>query len=1128
MYLKNSESNESIKLIDKGGKGGRWNLIISQSEGQFQQVSFVNSICTSRGGTHVNYVTEQIVEKILETIKKKHKDLNHLKPFQIKNHLWIFLNTLIENPAFDSQTKETLTSKPTQFGSKYELSEKFLKEIIKSGIVENIVMQAQAKQHAKMAKTLQATKKSRLLGIPKLEDANEAGTRTAEYCTLILTEGDSAKQLAMAGIEVVGRDRYGVFPLKGKLLNVRDASIKQITENQEIQNIIKILGLQVNKKYENVKQLRYGSIMIMADQDQDGSHIKGLIINFLHHFWPSLVRQTGFLKEFVTPLIKAKKGNETKSFFTVNDFKSWAQTVDIKKWKVKYYKGLGTSTDKEGKEYFQNISKHQINFKYRDHEDDEAIDLAFNKKKADDRKQWLTTYDPEVGVDHNQKTLRYYDFVHKELIQFSYYDNLRSIPSLCDGFKPGQRKILYACFKRNLKAEIKVAQLVGYVAEHSAYHHGEASLAQTIVGMAQNFVGANNINLLMPIGQFGSRYMGGKEAASSRYIYTNLSKLARCIFNEHDDHLYKYVEDDGQVVEPEWYLPIIPMILVNGADGIGTGWSTSVPCYNPRDIVENLIRKLKGGEFDNMKPWFRGYKGTIEPTGKGGYTVVGKYEILDENTLRIYELPIRKWTREYKNFLENLLNPEEGDPEIEDIKEYHTNNSVDFVIRLPPGKLDSIIKGEGIEKKFKLIGSISATNMVLFDPHGKLKKYNDIKEIMEEYFEFRLQFYQKRKDYLVSKLLRELEILENKKRFVLAVIADDIKLRNSKKSDILRELAAKGYKMMKDITKIKSTKLAQEALSPQENPEESTESDQEADIEAKEYNYLLSLPIWSLTYEKVEELKKEYTKKSLELDALLNTTIQDMYEKDLQEFLTLYTEFEEKEEAENNSIRKTPTKAMLLNPKLSQSSSNNKKKPKKKTKTVRSDSDEDNDFDSEDEYSDEEFFVGKKKQKETKEAKEPKEKKKEVKKLKKSTSITVNEEDSEKEKPSFSRFLSQPTVLNKKTPSPKKRLTKKAKEETPEKEEKDANNLMHIESKEETKAPTPESSENKKPKEKEDPLNNSILRYLVKKPVMKEDLPVVTQKSIIDADDYDPLLQMKPLSLTERIKMRENSGIFVC
>jgi DNA topoisomerase-2 len=591
MFLDADEDRQYKLVFEKPHE--RWEIGVVLSEGQFQQVSYSNAISTSKGGTHVNYVTEKIVTHIQESIAKKHSKLN-IKPHNIRNHLWVFVNCLIENPTFDSQTKEFMTLKAPAFGSTFEFSEKFLKEVVKLGVIDHVVKFAQTREELKMTKQLNTGggKKARLQGITKLEDANDAGTRNSHNCTLILTEGDSAKSLAMAGIEVVGRDNFGVFPLKGKMLNVRDANVKSITGNDEIQNIIKILGLQVGKSYEEIKSLRYGSIMIMTDQDHDGSHIKGLIINFIHHFWPSLIKINGFLKEFITPIIKVTRGSTIKSFYTMHEYKQWCDSVgNTKSWKIKYYKGLGTSTDKEGQEYFSAIERHRIEFQYEDVNDDEAIDLAFNKKKAEDRKQWLANFDPNNALDSTGTELRYEEFINKELILFSMSDNARSIPNLCDGLKPSERKILFACFKRKLKDEIKVAQLSGYVAEHSAYHHGEMSLCGTIVAMAQNFVGSNNINLLMPNGQFGTRNQGGKEHASARYIFTCLNRATRHLFNEADDPLMDYIVEEGQKIEPIWYLPIIPMILVNGAEGIGTGWSTSIPCYNPREIVLNIRNK---------------------------------------------------------------------------------------------------------------------------------------------------------------------------------------------------------------------------------------------------------------------------------------------------------------------------------------------------------------------------------------------------------------------------------------------------------------------------------------------------------------------------------------------------------
>lgn len=314
---------------------------------------------------------------------------------------------------------------------------------------------------------------------------------------------------------------------------------------------------------------------------------------------------------------------------------------------VKYYKGLGTSTSKEAKEYFSDMKRHRILFGYSNMRDDLAIQLAFSKKFVDERKDWLTRYmqDRKVRrVNHQDenylyqkdtKKITFSDFVNKELVLFSNLDNERSIPCVVDGFKPGQRKVLYSCFKRNLVKELKVAQLAGSVAELSAYHHGEASLMSTIINLAQNYVGSNNINLLLPIGQFGTRLHGGKDAASPRYIFTALSPLTRLLFNAKDDPLFNYLNDDGLKVEPEWYCPIIPTVLVNGAEGIGTGWSTKIPNYNPREIIQNLKRMIKGQDPLPMEPFYKNFRGKIEQLDDVRVLINGKIAVIEDNTIEI-------------------------------------------------------------------------------------------------------------------------------------------------------------------------------------------------------------------------------------------------------------------------------------------------------------------------------------------------------------------------------------------------------------------------------------------------------------------------------------------------------------
>ena len=951
MFLESSkEEDEQFPPIVFEQPNKRWEIGFSLSESQFQQVSFVNSINTTKGGTHVNYVCDKIISKILEILQKKNKDLT-IRPQHVKQHIWIFVNSLIENPAFNSQTKETLTTKKEEFGSNFEFSDNFIKNVLKSGITERCLRYAKTREEEKCLRKINGKnrKTARLLGIEKLDDANWAGTKNSDKCTLILTEGDSAKALAMSGIEVVGRDSYGCFPLRGKMLNVRDLPMNKIMKNQEVQNIMKILGIRIGENYTDVKNLRYGHIMIMTDQDVDGSHIKGLIINFIHTFWPSLIKLNGFMTEFITPIIKATRKNEVLSFYTLPEYKEWVESnhINLKLWKIKYYKGLGTSTGREAQEYFSNIERHKIDFEYKNDEDDECINLAFNKKKAEDRKNWLMNFNPNDNQNINLdiETLSYKDFINKELILFSLYDNQRSIPSLCDGLKPSERKILYGCFLRNLREEIKVNQLIGYISEHTAYHHGEQSLGLTIVAMSQNFVGSNNINLLLPIGQFGSRNQGGKDSASARYIHTNLNKVTRHIFNSNDLPLMNYQVEEGLKIEPNYYLPIIPMILVNGSDGIGTGWSTNVPCFNPRDIVNNIKNKLNGGQFEKIHPWYKGFQGTILPDDKkpGSYLVTGKYKWSDEdpNVLYITEIPIKKWTKDYYIFLQELMGvemeksqsekkekkdkkkkknnneDEEKNKEkkkkpiiLEDIKQNHTNNRINFEIKFLPEFASKFRENESLLlKTFNLQSPLSIKNMVLFNAQGQIHRYDSVENIFDEFYVIRLEYYKKRREHMISVLKRDVAILNNKVRFITEVINEELIINKKKRAVLVNELYEKKYDPMSKLEKIiiKSKEeieaemelINHNKLNSEEDKNEEEENKSEGEkikIPAKEYDYLLTMNLWSLTFERVEELNNQKNKKQSELDALMNCSEKQLWINDLDNFIIALDEYEKEEE----------------------------------------------------------------------------------------------------------------------------------------------------------------------------------------------------------------------------------------
>ncbi|KAK7243530.1 hypothetical protein RIF29_38329 [Crotalaria pallida] len=898
LYLKSVEKSRTAQapLPRVHAKlGDRWEILVSLSDGQFQQVSFVNSIATIKGGTHVDDITIQITDFICNDIYQDNNE-HIVKPQNVKNHLWVFVNALIENPSFDSQTKDTLTTTYSKFGSWGNIPESTLKEVKNCGIVDILLSWEEFKKSKDMKKT-DGTKTRTIHGIVKLEDANEAGGKNSEECTLILTEGDSAKALAMAGISSVrgGRDYYGVFPLRGKMLNVREASTKQIMENEEIQNIKKILGLQQNKEYTDVKSLRYGHLMIMADQDYDGSHIKGLLINFIHSFWPSLLKVPSFLVEFTTPIIRAFNKNEEKkilSFYSMPEYQSWRERLgnNGKSWTIKYYKGLGTSTPQEGKEYFKALDKHKKDFVWEDDSDGNAIELAFSKKKAEERKTWIRNFESGTYRDHMAKHINYRDFVNKELILFSRADLQRSIPSMVDGLKPGQRKILFCSFKKRLYQETKVGQFIGYVSEHSAYHHGEQSLATTIVGMAQDFVGSNNINLLKPKGQFGTRLKGGTDHAAVRYINTQLNTVTRCIFHEDDDKLLKYLNEDGRSIEPSWYIPIIPMVLVNGSEGIGTGWSSFIPNYNPRDIIGNVRRLLNGEVMIPMDPWYRGFKGTVEKSDKeGGYIVYGTIKEINEHTFRITELPIRRWTEDYKKFLASITRgePNVKDPLITGFRQNGDDAIVDIEIRLKRDKV-AMVKQEGLLKKFKLTSTISTSNMHLFDAEGKIKKYDNPEQILEEFFPLRLEFYERRKKHILAYLQQVMLELDNKTRFVLGVVNGEIIVSNRKNSDLLMELQQKGFTPMPREGKFQEPRVVGASDENLEEEGEGNNGEQET-VSGKgarhggDYEYLLSMSIGSLTIEGVQNLLDERVKKVKEFQKLNTTPPTSMWAKDLDE-----------------------------------------------------------------------------------------------------------------------------------------------------------------------------------------------------------------------------------------------------
>jgi len=854
----------------------RWEYAVTLAPNdEFQQVSFVNGIFTSKGGKHVEYIMNQIIRKLTAYIKNKKKV--EVKPAAIREQLMIFLRCDIENPTFDSQTKDFMNTAITHFGSSCEVSDKFIEKVAKMGVMQAACAITEVKEN-KQAKKTDGSKTKTIRGIPKLLDANDAGTINSWQCELLLVEGDSAKAGVVSGLTTEDRKRIGVYPLKGKLLNVRGEPVKKISENKEIAEIKQILGLQSGKQYKTIDDikgnLRYGRVVFLTDQDLDGTHIKGLGINLFQSQWTDLSKIPGFLSFMNTPILKAKKGQQSHVFYNEGEYDTWKEQTNQQGWNVKYYKGLGTSTGKEFKEYF--AAKKMVDFISEGPEDDDHIDMVFNKKRADDRKEWLSEFDRTSFLDTSRPAIRYKDFINKELIHFSNYDNDRSIPSLVDGLKISLRKILYSAFKRKLTSEIKVAQFSGYVSEHSGYHHGEASLNAAIVGMAQDYVGSNNINLLIPNGQFGTRLQGGKDSASERYIFTQLNPITRCIFPEADDAVLTYQHDDGQLVEPRYYVPIIPMILVNGSTGIGTGFSTSVISYNPNQIIQrlkNILMTGTGGDHVIM-PYSEGFKGDIIQD-EDRYVITGCYEQLDANRIKVTELPIGTWTDSFKEHLEKcidgVIKGSKTSTNVVHVKSYmdmSTDTNVCIEIQFAKGSITNLLNEQhpygknGIERLLGLYTTHSRNNMYLFDGDDKLTKFKTAEEIMDSYIPIRLKTYQLRKAAQVNTLNKELVELSNKAKFINYNLVDKIDLRrktDEQVNSILEQF--------------------------------------EFDKKDGSYAYLRKMPMDTVTQEKVDKLLKERDYKSNELQELQSKSEKQIW---LNELTILEEEYRKFREAKHD------------------------------------------------------------------------------------------------------------------------------------------------------------------------------------------------------------------------------------
>ena len=860
--LYNEEKTSEVSVI----KTDTADVVITPSNGDYEAISFVNGVYTFDGGKHVDSWSESIFRPLVQKFNKPKKPQINIT--DIKKFFRIFLNVSVVNPEFSSQSKTCLVSPEVSCN----VPVKNINAIMKWNFVEQIEDIIRSKEFLALKKTEKKTRGFKK--IEGLDHANNAGTKLSKDCTLILTEGLSAKTYAVTGIQegwngFKGRDFFGVFGLRGKVLNTRNAVISAIAKNKEITDVIQALGVRYGVDYKddkNFETLNYGRLMILADADDDGVHIKGLILNFIHSLFPSLLeRENPFVVSMQTPIVKVFLKTKSILFYDQQKFKKYSEENSDKKLTVKYYKGLGTSSDAEVLETFGKRVVELLN-------DKDALanmNKVFHKSHADDRKVWISNYNPnaDIGIEIDESPITQVnitDFIDKEMIKFSIADCARSIPNMMDGFKESHRKTLYACFLKKLNyggQTLKVAQLAGFVAEKTNYHHGEQNLFDTITKMAHDFPGSNNIPLLFRDGQFGSRNSLGKDAANARYIFTKLDILTRLIFRPEDDCLLERVVDDGDVVEPKFYVPIIPMLLVNGIiAGIGTGYSSNVPSYNPLDIIECIKIWLKNrtvfeqNDKDNLtkisllpelKPWYRGFEGRIVKDSDKKYTTYGRIisEGQGKDKVLVDELPISMSIDKFKEFLEEQLETKN----IKSMKNYSTPTKVKFIITE---------NNDGIkcnEENLKLKSYIYTSNMVLFTEKEQLRKFDTVDDIIESFCIIRYEYYIKRKEYILKELNKELKTSQNKARFLREVMNDELVIFKRDESDITKEMETKGY-----------------------------------DKEEDSFDYLLRLQVRSFTRQKIEDLETEIENIKKQIKTIQNTSETQMWINDLDTFTKAY------------------------------------------------------------------------------------------------------------------------------------------------------------------------------------------------------------------------------------------------
>jgi DNA topoisomerase-2 len=965
--------NRPIRSTVSIGERVVWDVSILPASGLVpaDTYAFVNGLRCSKG-KHVSYLQSKLVSIVEDVVRKRSK--SDVTISQIKQSYFAILAVWIDGPRFKSQCKDSLDTPVSEWGFTWTPDDAFCKRVV-SALSDIVTDNIAIKDNADAIKeSNKSTGGRRSVNIPKYEPAGTAGVPGTD-AILILTEGDSAKGLAMAGRAVMDTDMVGVFCLKGKPPNARSLSMKKIVNNVVLSNTAKILGLEYGKVFEteaDLRKLRYKHVVLLADQDYDGGHIVGLVCNWIEHCWPSLLRmRPDFIRRFATPIIiAAAKGSRavtsSKYFLSLPSFKKWLEEDELR-WKsyvFTYYKGLGGHLSGQGREYFSEYSNYSVTIEYVPERDHVVLDRFFNDKHTDDRKSMLLhDFNEDDSVDYSCQSVTMEDFLMKETLAFSNDDVLRSIVGL-DGLKRTQRKLMWAV--RNVTQPgrmFKVTDLAMQCAKESKYHHGEASLYKTMVAMAQVHPGTNNINVFACGGQMGTRHSPRDKYTDPRYLKTGQEEILQYIFRKEDDPILTYrVEDGSAVVEPTHFVPIIPFDVINGSNGVGTGWKSSVPAYNPIDIVTACTECAMGVDGWETRanaclPWYDGITCPIVDKSPTEWMAIALYSVKSVSPtcthVTISDLPSGVWVEKYYKKVLNTVLIGEKDGFVSRIESNTTDARIRYTLvcdtigiapylatkteQLPmdtrgfPISADASIVRQTqevysempfryplLEARLRLTDSIPKNHMNRLNANGRVELFPDLSSLIRVYSTVRLDAYAARIEQQVFDINRSICQMENRLRFITEITGKTMTASDyASVRQWWSDLSKRGYVSEGDARiKARARKLVSD-LPIMEKPESKMVDGGDSEDECEDgdcdstYEYLTNMRISACTQNAMRKIEKSIMLKQEELKVVLASNPVETWVNELQEFKVKYGEFMERKRSANAILKMHTGKAKV-------------------------------------------------------------------------------------------------------------------------------------------------------------------------------------------------------------------------